>query len=129
MSAPGVTVVIDATSDDVSIPFALLREPRAVFAQRLSNRFSFWLAEWFLDLRLGAPFYERIFAEHVDPRIALSLLRNIVIHTPGCLRISKLEYVFDRKSRRLEITDLTCEVSELGSFVAQPQEFIVTVAG
>lgn len=72
--------------------------------QKLRSRLRFFLGEWFLDQRLGVPYFEQVFIENPDISLLTTLYRRIIIGTVGVGAIEKLNLRFDRKARTLFVT-------------------------
>lgn len=120
----GTTISIDAATDDLAIPFALITGLDA-YRQRLTHRFEMGLGEWFLDLRIGAPWYEYVFLKNPDRRIITTVLRQIVESTPGTLRINKLNFTIDGATRHLVVDELDVTLTDDETFFSQGQPFII----
>lgn len=69
--------------------------------QRLRQRLRFFLGEWFLDQRLGIPYFQRVFVSNPDIPLITSLFRRVIIRTTGVAAVEKLSVRFDRKTRTL----------------------------
>lgn len=102
------------------IPFSLLHDPisgdvdlskglrftadeKTYVAQRLSENLSFFLGEWFLDLREGIPYWDHIIGAKPDLGLIESLYRSAILGTPGVGAITALQIAFDRASRALSV--------------------------
>lgn len=118
------TVAIDTGTDDIALPFRLARGNEA-YAQRLSNRFKFFIQEWFLDLRLGVPYWEFVFDKNPDKRIVQALITRIIEACPGTRRILKIKFDFDSRARTLSVTELEIETTDGATFRAQPEQFVI----
>lgn len=73
-------------------------------AQKLTVRFQFWLTEWFLDTRQGFPGYEQVYVKNPDLIQIRSLIREMILETPGVDYIQKLNLDFVRGDRRLDVS-------------------------
>lgn len=85
-------------TNDVEIPLRIIRGAEAI-AQRVRVRFRFFLGEWFLDRRLGVPYYREILKKNPDPILIASILRTVLTSTPGILRVTKMATRWDRGPR------------------------------
>jgi hypothetical protein len=45
--------------------------------QKIASRYKFFLAEWFLDLRLGVPFFRDVFVQNPDMRVVRDVLHEV----------------------------------------------------
>jgi hypothetical protein len=88
--------------------------------QRLSSRFQFFAGEWFLDLRQGIPMYRDVFLKNPRSPVIRSLLRRVVLTTPGVLACPRFDLVLDAPSRRAAATfEAVCDG---GRIVVKPTD-------
>jgi hypothetical protein len=103
---PGVPLVgytefaRDTATNDILVPVRLLRGPDAVI-QRVKQRFPFFLGEWFLDKRLGVPYYEQILVKNPDVSVVTAIFRRVLEETPGVSRVVSMTARLDRAAREL----------------------------
>ncbi len=121
-----VTIALDTATDDLGVPFRLIAG-RDAYAQRLRDRFRFFLGEWFLDLRLGVPYYQRVLTKPVDERVARIVLTQVIESCPGTLAVTKVNFTFDRSLRMLIVDELEIQTTDGSFFVAAKEEFIITL--
>lgn len=120
----------DFARADLARPLRLVEGVDAIL-QNAWARLGFFLGEWFLDLREGVPYYERILIHHPDQRICESILRRAVLTTPGVSSVAEISSTWDRSTRVFEITRFVLVLAD-GSTVIWPKEgqptqpFIVT---
>lgn len=60
---------------------------REAIEQHLAQRLKTFINEWFLDLRIGIPYFEHIFKKRFDPVIVDSVLKREIIRTPGSIEL------------------------------------------
>lgn len=60
--------------------------------------------EWFLDLRVGLPYFTDILVKNPDMARVKSLFRQAILDTPGVESIETLELSLDRAARALTVT-------------------------
>jgi hypothetical protein len=96
-----------ALSGDFGDPFGMhaggatvLVEGIQQIRQRLAARFQFFAGEWFLDLRQGIPMYRDVLIKKPRGPVVRSLLRRVVLTTPGVLSCPRFDLTFDSKTRR-----------------------------
>lgn len=70
-------------------------------AIKLRNRLRFFLGEWFLDTRLGAPYRQYLFVKNPNLAIAKQVIRKIIEGTPGVVELLSLDSSLDAKARKL----------------------------
>ena len=59
-------------------------------AQHLRNRLKFFLGEWFLDVRQGLPFFQRVFVKNPNLPAIRAIFRRVVRETPGVSGVQDL---------------------------------------
>lgn len=93
----------DPLTDDVAIPVRIIRGPDAVI-QRIRQRFRMFLGEWFLDTRLGVPYYDSILVKNPDVGVVTTIFRKVLTDTPGVARVASMTARVDRGARQLTAT-------------------------
>lgn len=89
---------IDLTTSD----FQLTLSADAI-KQHLKQRLNTFANEFFLDSRVGIPYFEHILVKNPDPIIIDSLLKKEIINTPGVLELP--EFSLDlTDTRQLDIS-------------------------
>lgn len=71
--------------------------------QHLKIRLQFFRGEWFLDQRLGIPYFEEVLRKAPDLNVVQSLLRDAIRTTPGVLGISEFSLDYDGTTRQLSV--------------------------
>lgn len=82
----------------------VVRSNVAVTAIKLRNRLRFFLGEWFLDTRLGAPYRQYLFVKNPNLAVARQVIRKIIEGTPGVAELLSLDATLDAKARKLTWT-------------------------
>jgi hypothetical protein len=87
---------IDLSTDDL-----VLVEGLDAIAQDCQVRLGFIQGEWFLDTRLGVPWFEEIIGQ--KPRLVTikSILRKAILTTPGVLSVIDLNLGYEGSTRTL----------------------------
>lgn len=78
------------------------RGPRYV-RQKIAARLRFFLGEWFLDTRLGVPYYRDVLITNPDLNVVRSIFRQVILSVQEVASLDKLELSFDSESRALAI--------------------------
>jgi len=74
-------------------------------AQDVTTRLRFFLGEWFLNLKAGIPFYDKIFVKNPSMPDVISTLSKVITTTPGINSITKaLEWEYDGAIRAMTIS-------------------------
>ena len=60
-------------------------------SQHLRNRLRFFLGEWFLDRRLGFPFFRDVFIKNPNKRAVRAAFRRTIRDTPGIATVSEIQ--------------------------------------
>ncbi len=71
--------------------------------QHLKIRFRLFLGEWFLDTRVGIPWFEDILRKSPDLNVVNSLLREVITTTPGVIAITAFDLAVDSATRVLSM--------------------------
>ena len=81
-----------------------LIEGTAAIEQQVRLRCRFFLAEWWLDERLGVPYFRDILIKNPNIELVDSLFRNAVRTTPGISAVNKMEVSIDAATRTLSVS-------------------------
>lgn len=104
-----------------------MQDPDLCTAQKLTNRFQFFLGEWFLDTRLGVPYYQNVFVKNPDLNLIGQLFQRVITQTPNVASLTTAALNFINSSRELTaqfvVKTLTGAIIEGGP----GQPFIVTL--
>ncbi len=97
---------LDTTTGDLELSAA--RDLQIVtgidaIAQHLRIRFNFFFGEWFLNRLLGVPWFEEVLVKAPDLNVVQSLLRDVILTTPGVLEITRFVIDFDGVTRQLSL--------------------------
>ncbi len=94
----------DPSTGDIDVSQGLRFTPdqRTYVVQRLDENLSYFAGEWFLDLREGVPYWERIIGAKPDLGLIDTLYRRAILATPGVASIKFLRLEFDRATRTLK---------------------------
>ncbi len=74
-------------------------EGRDAIAQRARNRFRFFRAEWFLDTRLGFPYFTEVLVKNPDKALLEALFREVILGTDGVASITSFVFTIDFATR------------------------------
>jgi hypothetical protein len=73
-------------------------------AQYLRTRLRLFAGEWFLDTRLGVPYFEQILVKSPDLSLIETGIKAVVLETPGVLALTAFEMTHDRAARTLTVS-------------------------
>lgn len=85
-------------TDDIAIPMRLLRGEAAI-EQRIRSRIRFFAGEWFLDTRLGVPYFNQILIKNPKLPVIGAIFRKVLTSTPGVATCSNVTVRVDRRLR------------------------------
>lgn len=89
----------DMALTSAGLPFFIGGVDEAI--QRLRVRFLFFLGEWFGDQLLGVPYFEHVLIKQPNLILVRSLWRQLILDTPGIVRLDRLTESYDPKIREL----------------------------
>ena len=103
--------------------FVLVEEVDAI-AQQIWVQFHWFRGEWFLDLRLGVPYFEEVLKKGASERLVSLLFRQLLLRTPGVTALVAFNFSVDRATR---IATLTFEaLTAFGTIVSSDYaDFII----
>lgn len=90
---------IDFSQDDLQVIDGI-----EAIAQHIRIRLRFFLAEWFLDQRIGVPYYRQILIKVANENIVRETLSRVIIDTPGVASLEEFAFTFgitERQARKL----------------------------
>ena len=73
-------------------------------AQHLLISLRFFQGEWFLDLRIGFPYFEEVLVKAPDLNVVQSLFRDAILETEKVISVSELELDYDGTTRTLAVS-------------------------
>jgi hypothetical protein len=74
-------------------------------AQDCDVRLKFFLGEWYLDTRLGVPYYQQILGQKPRLTAVKGIFRKAILSTPGIRSfLEPLEITFDGPTRTLGVS-------------------------
>jgi len=80
-----LSVLLQTPSGDIDVTngqTTLLTDPVVAGAQTLRNKFLLFLGEWFLDIRVGWPFFQRVAIKKWNAKLISNLVKRVIIGTP-----------------------------------------------
>jgi hypothetical protein len=77
-------------------------------------RLQFFKGEWFLDTRVGVPYFEEILGQKPRLTAIAGIFRDVIMTTPGITGVLDLDIQFDGATRKLSVS-FTGQTA-LGSF-------------
>jgi hypothetical protein len=102
--------MIDLKLDDVTHDFQIVQYDLVLVTeveqirQAIKMRLLAILSEWFLDTRVGVPYFDVICAKNPNLSLVDSLLKSTIVETTGVNELMSYSSVMDRANRRLSVT-------------------------
>ena len=91
----------------------LLDDKAQCAAQKIRNRLLFFLGEWFLDTRLGVPWFQSILVKNPDIPIVTQIIRQVILSVPSITAIVSLLVNYVPKARSVAFTfEAQCETGQ-----------------
>ena len=78
-------------------------------AQKIKNRLRAFRGEWFLDVRVGMPWFEKILKKNPNPAEVETIITEEIVNTDGVLNVRDIELSLDNLTRKLRV-DFSAEV-------------------
>lgn len=91
-------------------------------AQDITSRLRTFLGEWFLDTRIGMPYFQKILGQKPRINVLQSIFTDAISQTPGVNKINDLSIEYSGASRVLSISFRADTVS---GTLEYKREFIV----
>lgn len=95
----------------------------AEIAQKVSVRLKFFLGEWFLDQRLGIPYFQQVFIKNPQFSVLNNLFRGVVVNTPGIAEVQSFSLALNSATRTLTVTFLAR--ASTGENINFNEEFVI----
>lgn len=113
---------IDISNDE----FVLTQEDGSALRQRLIISLQFFKGEYFLDQRLGLPYFQEILIK--SPRLGAvrSIFQSAILQVPGVESLNDLKLDFDNGERALAVT-FTVNQNTATEVVFGEQDFIIEI--
>lgn len=71
--------------------------------QAIATRLRLFRGEWFLDQRVGVPYYQTILRKGVDLGVVRSAMRAAILSVPSVAEVSELTVTLDRATRAAQV--------------------------
>lgn len=72
--------------------------------QRVRQYLSTFLGEWFLDTRVGVPWFQQIMIKNFDPVVVDSILKTTILNVPGIEELSYFDIDIDSSTREMTLS-------------------------
>jgi hypothetical protein len=92
--------------------------------QHMKIRLRFFLSEWFIDRRLGVPYFSKILIKLPNDNVVRSILRNVIAKTPGVESLTSIDFSLDGASRVFTVT-FTAQLVTEGTPLTFTEELVI----
>lgn len=82
---------------------SLVTDPSTAGAQKIRNQLNIFLGEWYLDARVGVPYFSQVFVENPDIGLIQQLIRGIILNTAGVQSVQRVTVSVNRADRSMLI--------------------------
>ncbi len=93
--------------------------------QHLKFRLQFFKGEFFLNTKLGIPYYQDIFVKNANLVLIRNIFREGILETPGIAELEVFNLDFDGETRRLKLYFVASKTD--GGTITFDQEFEINV--
>lgn len=116
---------LDADTGDLDLSSGTVRlvDGADEIAQKIRIRLRFFLGEWFLDTRLGVPWFQKVLGKKRKKAIVDVYIKRVVLTTPGVQSIDSFSMTFDGVTRKLSVS-FTC-VTTAGEVLTFDDLFLI----
>ena len=73
-------------------------------AAKLSNLFGLFKGEWFLDRRVGVPYFQYVMVSNPNLAVIAHIFREVCLSAPGVASVTDVQLDFTPRSRSLAVT-------------------------
>lgn len=97
-------ILLDANHDIVITDDLVLVDGLDAIAQNCEISFKTFLGEWFLNLDVGMPYYERLLGQKPRESVVKKLFTDALMLVSGILSVDNMTFIYDGSTRHLELS-------------------------
>jgi len=123
---------LDTATGDLAIEnndLVLLSDPAAAIQQHWQIRLRTFKGEWFLDQRIGIPYYQAVLRKNPNQNLITAIFRAATVQTPGIRTVDSFSLSLEPITRTLTIDVEGKLEGDLGTFRFQYAEMILPQFG
>ncbi len=123
---------LDTATGDLAIEnndLVLLTDPRDSIEQHWRIRLLTFRGEWFLDQRIGIPYYRDVLIKLPNLSLITAIFRAATVQTPGIAKVDSFNLTFEAVNRTLTIDAEGVLEDDLGNFKFRFAEMILPQFG
>jgi hypothetical protein len=83
----------------------------AQVVQNVRSRLQFYMAEWFLDLQAGTPYFQEIFIRPANLANIESIFKSRILDTPDVQRLTEFAMSYEGGSARTLTVDFSADTT------------------
>lgn len=91
--------------------------------QRIAISLDIFLGEWFLNLKIGMPFFRDVLKHNPNAEVVRSVFRKGIMYTPGITDVQELNVTLDTSARK-GFVDFVA-IYEDGKAIESGLEFVI----
>lgn len=95
-------------------------------AQHVLVRLRFFSGEWFLDTRIGIPYFQQILVKNPDDAAVRAIFIEAIVTTPGIDSLDSFEMDYDGPTRALRVT-FAAKITDSDEPLVFDEELIINV--
>jgi len=102
-----VTAFAQTASGDLDISsgnLAVVSDVGQCTAWKLTNLFNFFKGEWFLDQRVGIPYFQYVLVSNPNLPLISNMFRQVCLDVPGVAAVTDITLDFTPRTRNLVVT-------------------------
>ncbi len=109
----GRPILALGTNNDITLDetgnLRMVYDAEAV-GEHARQRLQFFLGEWFLDPRIGVPWFDQVLGfSGSRPQVSEAIVKRVILQTPGVIGLSGINTAFDRAVRGMRVSDVLVE--------------------
>lgn len=91
--------------------------------QRITISLDVFLGEWFLDLRIGLPYFRSILVHSPNSDTVRTVIKAAIMNTPGIVSVPTLTVDLDTTARIAHVVFIA--IYEDGTEISQPLDLVI----
>lgn len=102
-----MTTFLQTSTNDFDLStgnLVLVTDPAQQIAIVLQNRLQFFEGEWFLDTRLGVPYFQFVLVKNPDLQLITRMFTKIALAIEGVVQVLEMTPSFNTSARVLTMT-------------------------
>lgn len=97
-----IDLLLDSETGDIVFPLASVQGIDKI-RQELSSRLRFFQGEYYLDTRIGIPYFQGMLQKGVARTLIEAEIKSAILDDPSIISIAQFSSTFNQITRKLEI--------------------------